>query len=67
MRFRPELKAPWWALIGFAVLVYVVRSALRGWDLTPDATDVIVFGGLLVIVAMRPVIARLMRDDDDGD
>lgn len=67
MRFRPELKVPWWALIGFAVLVYVVRSALRGWDFTPDATDVIVFGGLLVIVAMRPVIAHLMRDDDDGD
>jgi hypothetical protein len=66
MRFRPELKAPWWALLGFAGVVYLVRSALRGWDFAPDATDVIVFGGLIIIVALRPVLARLMRDGDDG-
>lgn len=65
MSFRRDLKLPWWALIGFAVVVYAVRSALRGWDFTPDVTDLFVFGGLIVLVGLRPLIARWMRDAED--
>jgi len=67
VRFRPDIRIPWPALAGFAVAIYVLRSALRGWDFVPDLTDAIVFGGLAAILAARPFVARWMRGDTDQD
>jgi hypothetical protein len=64
LRFRPELRVPWQAIVAFAVLAYVLRSALRAWDFVPDVLDLVVFGGLALILIVRPLVARMMIDDD---
>lgn len=65
LRFRPEIRVPWQAILVFAVFAYVVRSALRGWDFVPDPLDVVVFGGLALILAVRPLVTRMSADEDD--
>lgn len=65
LRLRPELRLPWQALGVFAAAVYVLRSALRGWDFRPEFLDVIVFGGLALILIARPLAARLLKSDED--
>lgn len=65
VRFRPELRLPWQTIAGFAVVVYILRSALRGWDFTPTLLDAMVFGGLAAILLLRPLIARSLKDDDE--
>lgn len=54
---------PWWAAAALAVAVYLIRSALRGWDLRPDPIDAVIFGGLGLIVIAR----ALLRSETDGD
>jgi len=65
VRFRPDLKLPWQAIALFAAAVYVVRSAVRGWDFVPELLDVLVFGALAVILIIRPLLARSLEDDDE--
>lgn len=67
MRLRPEIRAPWWALAGFAAALYVLHSALRGWDFRPDAADLLVFGLFAALLLLRPLLVRLMKDDDPED
>jgi hypothetical protein len=62
---RPQLRLPWQALAGFAAVLYVAESALRGWDFRPTILDFVVFGGLAAILALRPLATRLMKDDED--
>ncbi len=62
LRFRPTLHVEWPYLVAFAALVYLVRSALRGWDLRPDPLDWLVFGGLAAIIILRVLLGR-----GDGD
>ena len=61
---RPEIHVPWTGLAAFAVLVYVVRSWLRGWVFVPDAGDLIVFGAFAAILVVRE-IARHLADDGE--
>ncbi len=67
LRFRPEIRVPWQAILAFAVLVYVLRSALRAWDFVPDALDMVVFGGLALILIVRPLVSRMSADEDEGE
>ena len=66
VRLRPDLRLPWQALAGFGALLYVLESALRGWDFRPTLMDVLVFGALTLILILRPLVQRLMRDDEEG-
>jgi hypothetical protein len=63
LRFRPEIHVPWPYLAGFAALLYVIRSALRGWDFRPAPIDFLVWGGLAAIIAMRIWFGRGGDDD----
>lgn len=67
LRLRPELRLPWQVIAAFATAVYVLRSAMRGWDFRPDLSDVIVFGGLALILLARPLAGRLLRGSDDDE
>ncbi len=64
LRLRPDVRVPWQALAGFAVALYVIESALRGWDFRPTVLDAIVIGGLAAILILHPLIVRWMKDDD---
>ena len=66
-RFRPEIRVPWPALAVFAVVVYVTRSGLRGWDFVPDSTDLLVFGLFAVLLLLRPLVAGMSEDADGED
>ena len=66
VRLRPDLRLPWQALAGFAAALYVLESALRGWDFRPTLMDGLVFGALTLILILRPLVQRLMRDDEEG-
>jgi hypothetical protein len=67
VRLRPDLRLPWQALAIFAALLYVIESALRGWDFRPTLLDFVVFGGLALILLLRPLVTRMMEDDvEDG-
>lgn len=65
MRLRPDIRLPWQALALFAAAIYVVRSALRGWDFRPSPLDLLVFGALAVILLLRPLMAKLLKDDEE--
>jgi len=67
VRLRPDLRLPWQALALFAAALYVLESAMRGWDFRPTLLDVLVFGALAAILLLRPVLARMMKDDDQHD
>ena len=68
VRLRPEgLRIPWQALAAFAAALYLLRSALRGWDFRPDTLDAVVFGGLALILVARPLMANLMKDDEAAE
>lgn len=62
---RPRIRVPWQVLAAFAAALYALRSAMRGWDFRPDTLDALVFGGLAVLLLARPLLARLLRDDED--
>jgi len=63
LRLRPEgLHIPWQALAGFGAVLYAIRSILRSWDFRPDLTDVVVFGGLALVLLARPLVRRLLDD-----
>ncbi|HEY5506524.1 MAG TPA: hypothetical protein VIK83_03440 [Coriobacteriia bacterium] len=70
LRLRPVgLRVPWQVIAGFAVLVYVIRSIMRSWEFRPDLLDLVVFGGLALLLAARPLVGRLLdggTDDDPG-
>ena len=67
VRLRPDVHLPWQAIAVFAAALYVLRSALCGWDFRPAVLDMIVFGGLALILLLRPLVSLLMRDDDEND
>ena len=66
LRFRPEvIRVGWRPVVAFAAALYVLRSALRGWDFRPDIIDVVVFGGLAVLLILRAVLQRTAPDHDE--
>lgn len=66
VRLRPEgLRIPWQAIAAFAAALYLLRSALRGWDFRPDALDAVVFGALAVILIARPLMAKMLGGADE--
>jgi hypothetical protein len=66
IRLHPDgLRLPWQALAGFAVAVYVLRSGLRGWDFVPNLADIVVFGGLAVLLSARGLLASHREADTD--
>jgi hypothetical protein len=68
IRLRPEgLRVPWQGICGFALVLYSLRSALRGWDFRPDLLDAIVFGGLLIVLVARPLLDRWLDGGEDKD
>jgi hypothetical protein len=68
LRFRPEvMRVPWQAIAGFAVVLYGVRSALRGWDFLPNVLDYVVFGGLALLLIARPLVVRWLSEDGGED
>lgn len=68
LRLRPEgLRIGWMPIAGFAAGIYVLRSALRSWDFKPDTLDLIVFGGLALLLVARPLVVRFLQDHDDRD
>ena len=66
LRLRPDLHLPWQALALFAGALYVVESALRGWDFRPTVLDLVIFGGLAALLILRLLVAR-GTDDDNRD
>jgi hypothetical protein len=68
VRIRPEgLRVPWQALAAFAAALYVLRAILRGWDFRPDVLDLVVFGGLAVILLARPLLAKMLTANDEPE
>jgi hypothetical protein len=67
LHFRPEIRVPWQALAAFAAALYVLRAALRGWDFHPDTIDLVVFGALVLILLVRPLLVRFLSDHEDED
>ena len=67
LRFRPEIRIPWQAILAFAAFAYVLRSALRAWDFVPDALDLVVFGGLALILVARPLVKRMSAGEDEDE
>jgi hypothetical protein len=65
VRLRPDIRLPWQAIATFAAALYVLRSALRGWDFRPNVLDALVFGSLAVILLLRPLMVRLLEGDDE--
>ena len=65
VRLRPDLRLPWQALAGFGALLYALESALRGWDFRPTLMDGLIFGTLFVILALRPLLSRMLKDNED--
>lgn len=65
LRLRPDLHLPWQALALFGATLYVIESALRGWDFRPTVLDLIVFGGLAALLLLRAWVARRMDDGTD--
>lgn len=65
LRLRPDIHVPWQVLAAFAAAVYVLRSALRGWDFRPSVVDLLVFGSLAAILVARSLLAARIRSDDD--
>lgn len=65
-RFRPDIRVPWQALALFAALLYVLRSAVRGWDFRPSLLDFLVWGGFAALLVARVVFAA-RTGDGDGD
>jgi hypothetical protein len=61
------MRLPWQAIALFAALLYIIECALRGWDLRPTLLDLIVFGALAAILVLRPLVTRMMEDDDTRD
>ena len=64
VRLRPDLHLPWQVLAAFAAALYVLRSALRGWDFRLSVLDLIVFGGLAAILTTRSLLAARIRADE---
>jgi hypothetical protein len=68
LRLRPAgLHIPWQAITGFAVVLYAIRSILRSWDFRPDLVDLVVFGGLALVLIARPLARRLLDDGADDE
>jgi hypothetical protein len=65
LRLRPDLHLPWQALALFAAALYVIESALRGWDFRPTVLDGIVYGGLALLIVVRALVAKRMDDGSD--
>lgn len=65
LRLRPEIHVPWHVLAAFAAAVYVLRSALRGWDFRPSILDLVVFGGFAAILVARSLLAARIRSDEE--
>lgn len=65
LQFRPRIRMPWQAIAGFAAVLYVIRSGMRGWDFRPAILDIMVFGALALILLVRPLVDHLLRDDSD--
>lgn len=70
---RPAVKLPLWAAITIVIAAYLARSALRGFDFTPDMPlDAIIAAAMLFMVAVRRWSTRATpadepRDDGAGD
>lgn len=67
LRLRPEVSVPWPALAVFAAVLYVVRSALRGWDFRPTAIDLLIWGGFAAILVVRALFVASMHRDGDNN
>jgi hypothetical protein len=65
LSLRPQVRLPWQAIAAFAAALYVLRSALRGWDFRPDPLDLVIFGTLAVVLAARPLITHFLTDGTD--
>ncbi|HET6498549.1 MAG TPA: hypothetical protein VFH17_05825 [Coriobacteriia bacterium] len=64
---RPRFRLPIWAAVALVIAAYIGRSAMRGWDFTPDLPgDIIAYGlFLLVVVAVWSARARAARERDE--
>ena len=68
IRLRPEgLRIGWRPIAGFAVSLYLIRSALRHWDFRPDLLDLVVFGGLTLLLVARPLVVRFLEGPEEHD
>ena len=64
---HPRVKMPTWAAVAIVAAAYVFRSAMRGWDFTPDAFDLLMFGALAVIIVARVALTRSVVEQDASD
>jgi membrane protein implicated in regulation of membrane protease activity len=77
--FHPNIKLPIWLAVLLVLGAYVLRSALRGFDFSPDLpVDALVFGmfAVLLVVVLLGRRARASyereeqnagEDQDEGD
>lgn len=64
---RPRFRLPIWAAVALVIAAYIGRSAMRGWDFTPDLPgDIIAYGlFLLVLVAVWSARTRAARQSEE--
>lgn len=62
---RPRFRMPIWMAAAAVLGAYVIRSAMRGWDMRPDMPmDAVVLGLAVVVFG---AVAWLRHDDERRD
>ena len=68
---RPRIRIPLWLAVAIVVAIYVVRSAVRGFDFRPDLpADAVIFVLFVIVLAVVAYVRRTYGDGrangDDG-
>ena len=68
MLHRWSIRLPLWAAVAIVALVYLLRSAMRGFDFRPDLPgDAVVLVLFVVVLAAVAYVRRTYGDDGSED
>ena len=59
---RPRIRIPLWLAVAIVVAIYVVRSAVRGFDFRPDLpADAVIFVLFVIVLAVVAYVRHRRR------
>ncbi len=64
MQMMPRLRMPLWAAVAIPAAAYAIRSLVRR-DATLELADVVVFGALLVVLALAARLGPAAKGGND--